>query len=349
LATRVRAGRQSIWTKPVEEETRPTFKLLLHAEPSHLSLTTSDDQSIKRCRPHVTWRYLGESAWRQELFSPFVGLKTEQHRLSFETKAGPLRASITIGPQVPDAWEFSGMLTNDGDKPIELARFHYLHGTIDKKYGLLKEFGRLIRHGEHTKPERAFLEEFWASMSVRWPRLAEPIHDTADWAVAVDVGALLTAWNEPGWVCGCIGPGTAFGEVGLQTMPDEPTFYMGILLDNIAIDPGEARALEHAIVHYGDLQDGLHFWAEQCARLHPKARVPAPMVGYCSWYQVGLYNWANEARLIRVALNDVGLNPDIRWRLAASRHTPSVRLVDNCLIVDNQPPHSLRIAQLTAE
>jgi len=64
---------------------------------------------------------------------------------------------------------------------------------------------------------------------------------------------------------------------------------------------------------------------------------------------VGLYNWANEARLIRVALNDVGLNPDIRWRLAASRHTPSVRLVDNCLIVDNQPPHSLRIAQLTAE
>jgi hypothetical protein len=62
---------------------------------------------------------------------------------------------------------------------------------------------------------------------------------------------------------------------------------VGVLLDNILLDAGEGRELERAIVRYGDLQDGLRFWAEECARLHPKPRVPAPMVGYCSWYQVG--------------------------------------------------------------
>ena len=173
---------------------------------------------------------------------------------------------------------------------MELARFHYLHGTIDKKYSLLNlDFGVLRRHGEHQPPERQFQEQFWAGYKVRWPRLSEPIHDSPDWGVSTDVGLLLTAWNEPGWIGGCIGPGTAWGEVGLQTMPEEPSFFVGTLLDNILLDPKEIRGLERAIVRYGDLQDGYRFWAEQSVQnMTPKPRIPkAPMVGYLSWYQHG--------------------------------------------------------------
>jgi len=81
------------------------------------------------------------------------------------------------------------------------------------------------------------------------------------------------------------------GEVGLQTMPEEPSFFVATLRDNILLDPGESRGLEQAILRYGDLQDGYRFWAEQCARnMTPKPRVPkAAMVGFCSWNQPGAH------------------------------------------------------------
>jgi hypothetical protein len=63
-----------------------------------------------------------------------------------------------------------------------------------------------------------------------------------------------------------------------------------------------------------------------------------------------VYNWANEPQTIRVALKDIGLKSGIRWRLTASpNHSPSARLDGEYLVVENQPPHSLRIAGLTAE
>ncbi len=67
-------------------------------------------------------------------------------------------------------------------------------------------------------------------------------------------------------------------------------------------------------------------------------------------HQVGLYNRASEPKTIRVALEDVGLKSRIRWRLSTNpNHRPSVRLEGEYLVVENQPPHSLRIAGLTPE
>ena len=45
--------------------------------------------------------------------------------------------------------------------------------------------------------------------------------------------------------------------------------------------------LEEALIWNGDLQSGLAMWASACAT-ELRARIPAaPMVGYCSWYQLG--------------------------------------------------------------
>jgi alpha-galactosidase len=269
---------------------RPAARVELRAESSRLSLISSTGEKLTNCRPYVAWRYAGESKWHEDYAKKFASLRTRKGRTSFDFEAGPLRISVVAERQGTDTWKFWGQVTNRGDRPVELARFHYLHGTVDKRYSLLNsDFGVLRKHGEHQPPERQFQEQFWASMGVHWPRLSEPIHDAPDWGVSTDVGLLLTAWNEPGWICGCVGPGTAWGEVGLQTMPEEPSFFVGTLLDNILLDPGETRGLEQAIVRYGDLQDGYRFWAEQSVQsMTPKPRVPkAPLVGYCSWYQQG--------------------------------------------------------------
>jgi hypothetical protein len=67
-------------------------------------------------------------------------------------------------------------------------------------------------------------------------------------------------------------------------------------------------------------------------------------------HQVGLYNWADKPQTVRVAFQAVGLNAAARWRLSVSpNHRPPVRLEGAYLEVRNQPPHSLRIAGLTAE
>jgi hypothetical protein len=269
---------------------RPTAKVELRAESSRLSLVSSTGEKLTNCRPYVAWRYAGESKWREDYAEKFTSLRTRKGRTTFDFEAGPLRISLVAERQGTDTWNFSGKVANRGARPVELARIHYLHGTIDKKYSLLNwDFGTLRRHGEHQPPERQFQEQLWASMGVRWPRLSEPIHDAPDWGVSTDVGLLLTAWNEPGWICGCVGPGTAWGEVGLQTISEEPSFFVGTLLDNIVLDPGESRGLEQAIVRYGDLQDGYRYWAEQSVEnMTPKPHVPkAPIVGYCSWYQHG--------------------------------------------------------------
>ena len=40
------------------------------------------------------------------------------------------RAQIRLRPLAANAWEFSGTLRNTGTAAVELARFHYFHGTL---------------------------------------------------------------------------------------------------------------------------------------------------------------------------------------------------------------------------
>lgn len=78
----------------------------------------------------------------------------------------------------------------------------------------------------------------------------------------------------------------AFGEIGFRTQ-GEPRFFIGQVLDNILLEPGETRAMDKVMLWYGDWQAGLNEWIVSCAReLGAGLPKPAP-VGYCSWYQRG--------------------------------------------------------------
>lgn len=206
-------------------------------------------------------------------------------RLAFSLRLGPVAATMTAVHGADGGWTLAGELCSEAAGPIELARFHYVQGNLAQDDNLLAlTESRLFRRGEPVVPHRECLEKIWASMHVAWPRLADPIHDQADWAVATDVAVLLGAWNAPGLVVGFTGPGTAFGEIGLHTT-GEKTFYIGVRLDNILLNPGERRTLERARLSWGDWQAGLRQWAAQCAREMGARPVRAPLVGWCSWYQ----------------------------------------------------------------
>ncbi len=291
------AAEQATWQSHLLP--RPGTSLDVRPGPSGLTLIPSVGDRLTDCRPYVAWRFAGQAKWSEDRLEAAASQTSDPNRFSLAATTGPLRAEIVIQRTARDTWEFSGTLHNAGDRPIELARFHFLHGTAPQTLALLRDFGGLVRHGQRLKPYRQSLEELWASMSVRWPRLADPIHDTPDWAITLDAGGLISNWSSPAWFFGFVGPGTAFGEIGLQTTASSPTFYLGVLLDNILLDSGQSRPLEQAIARFGDIQDSQSLWASECARRHEKPRVPQPMVGYCSWYQY--YSGVRPKHILRAA------------------------------------------------
>lgn len=184
----------------------------------------------------------------------------------------------------------SGTILHCGDRPIELARFCYLQGVLPEGLQFLELEGatekpHLRKAGDIIQPYRETVEELWMSMGVQWPRLHDTVHDTPNWAVSKDVAAFIPDWHSKGWGFGFTGPGTAFGEIGYKTDTNPVEFYVGVLLDNIVLDPGETRVLENAIVWYGDWQDGLKKWANECADNAVVTGSHLALSGYCSWYQ----------------------------------------------------------------
>ena len=235
----------------------------------------------------MLFRSAGETVWRWDRATTLNAANKETGRLAFTLRLGPVSATMAAVQGTDGSWTLSGELCSEAERPIELARFHYVQGLWGQDDNLLAlTENRLFRRGEPVAPHRERLEKTWAGFHVAWPRLADPIHDEPDWAVATDVAVLLGAWNAPGLVVGFTGPGTAFGEIGLRTT-GEPAFYIGVRLDNILVNPGERRRLEHARLSWGDWQSGLRQWAELCTRELGARPVRAPLVGWCSWYQIG--------------------------------------------------------------
>ena len=63
-----------------------------------------------------------------------------------------------------------------------------------------------------------------------------------------------------------------------------------------------------------------------------------------STHRVALYNWADEPRTLSVPLAALGLSESVRVR-GSFPETPPVRLRGGMLVCENQPPHSLRLAE----
>ena len=68
------------------------------------------------------------------------------------------------------AWQLAGTLKNTGNISVELARFHYLQGTISSQLGLLQlegsDFPQLFRHGDSVPAFKSQTEEMWRKYKV---------------------------------------------------------------------------------------------------------------------------------------------------------------------------------------
>src|ERR1035437_6381078 len=268
----------------------PLDRLRVEVSAGGVSIGQTKGELLTRAAlPNLAWRYAGEKGWREERGKRIESIKTEANGFSFDVRFTEAMAHIRLNSDAGNAWKITGSLERIGARPIELARFHYLDGNLERRLGLLEvpgySFPGFAQPGDKIAPERSEHEKLWASMKADWPEMADPIHDAGDWALSIDTGAFTTAWNRDGWGFGFTGPGTAFGEIGLRTSSDPSRFFVGMRLDNILLDPGETRQLESALVWHGDWQSGLEIWAATSAREMKARLVKPPMAGYCSWYQ----------------------------------------------------------------
>ncbi len=272
-------------SKPAYKEPDMTHTLTVEQRAGRLDLRVNGDLIVRDGSPALAWRHEGEQAWRWDRAALTLAADNRSERLEGTAQLGPVAVRIVAARVGEAAWTFSGEFRNTSDRPIELARLHYLHGTLARETNLLALYeNRFQRRGESLPPQRESWDKRSAAMPIFRPCLADPIHDEGDWAIATDVAVLTPAWNNPGLVVGFTGPGESHGEVGLRTL-GEPTCYFGGRLDNILVQPGESRLLERALLAWGDWQEGLRRWAEACARELDARPVRQPLVGWCSWYQ----------------------------------------------------------------
>jgi hypothetical protein len=64
-------------------------------------------------------------------------------------------------------------------------------------------------------------------------------------------------------------------------------------------------------------------------------------------HRVGIYNWSDKAEDTRIPLKEVGLDENTAWYVSASLRDQGIHLEDKSLVFKEQPPHSLRIANLS--
>ena len=247
---------------------------------------------LLNCRARLVWRYAGEGPWRDELLS-LPGVAGKSFR--FGLRAATADVALEGSEQSNAGWEFSGRMTNTGNRPIELLRFHYLDGAVESTDPvalllLQSQAGgaeNCYRRGWEVPPIRnpRRAEECW-DIPPQDTRLPDPIYDEPDWICGVDVGVFFTNSGAPGWVLGATGPGKAFGETGFRSAgSDAGHFFAGQLLDNILLAPGETRELERLLILAGDWQAGLRAWAAACAQALGAPDRKYPLAGFCSWYR----------------------------------------------------------------
>jgi hypothetical protein len=248
---------------------------------------------IRDAQPWLAWRRMGEEKWI-ETASELVPTSLEEQEDTLFTCNFADAATLRLHIRRCDAqtWELSGELRNTSSTPLELARIHYLHGTMTTNAGLLAprplaSSCRLFRRGEKLTPAKEQMEANWRSMMVVWPRMADPLHVQADWALSRDTGILTPGWDAPGVHFGFTAPITAFGEVGLHTTAATATCFAGLLLDGVRLDPGQTRQLDTLQVRGGDWQESMCQWVKATAIAAGVTAVRPPPVGYCSWYQYG--------------------------------------------------------------
>jgi hypothetical protein len=253
-----------------------------------LSADRNGQTLFSSCLPELIWWEDGAENWTR---SAPCGVEPAKTAADFRLTAafGPVSAQILIRRE-KDGWQFEGSLRNLSKVPVQLARFSYLRGKLCGRpdfYAMSRlTMGSVqCRAADSVESGAEFLgEKTWGSWGVAWKRLNDPVYAEKDWMSATDVGCCL--FGDFVLTLGFTGPGTAFGEVGYGMGRPEPLLYASVLLDNILLEPGDCRVLEHmTLTADKDLRAGLKRWALRCAdELGSRPRSHA-LTGYCSWYQ----------------------------------------------------------------
>jgi hypothetical protein len=278
----------------------PAAELLVRIANTPLEITPSAgggvnigvgaSKALSECRPYLASRAPGTQTWTEEL-STYQVISETTEQLVLEATFANAVATVTLKRDSTGRYVLTGLLKSTSQQPIELARFHYLDGRVmDPSLNLLsmRQFelpGRIVKPTEQLPSPRAACQKGWGG--VHWPRLTDPIHDRANTAISGDTGMLAADWNSPGFFLGFTGPGSAFGELGIRTAEKYTSFFAGVLLDAVRLEPGTSRVLENAVLSFGDPQEELRNWAITCRDLLGPARMRPPLVGFCSWYQKG--------------------------------------------------------------
>jgi len=64
-------------------------------------------------------------------------------------------------------------------------------------------------------------------------------------------------------------------------------------------------------------------------------------------HRLGIYNWSDREETMKISLEELRLKPGLKWRAKMFFHRQKVNIVNGEIIVLNQPPHSLRIIELS--
>ena len=148
--------------------------LRVEVTPGGVSIGQANGALLTRAAlPYLAWRYAGEKAWREEHGKRIESITTEANEASFEVRFTEAVAHIRVKGDTGNAWKITGSLERIGARPIELARFHYLDGNLQRRLGLLEipgySFPAFVKPGDKIAPERGEHEKLWASMKAHWP------------------------------------------------------------------------------------------------------------------------------------------------------------------------------------
>ena len=239
----------------------------LNVSSNSIDLSASDNDKLQSCKGYIELRVAGTEKWSEDFSTKIEVIEKKASGIKIRYVFRDALVDAAINKIEGNKLEFSGTIKNTSSSTIQLARFHYLDGTIKDTASLfLGMSGKLVNSKDEILPLRPETEKIWSGLNVFWPRLQEPISDQKNWAVSTDVGFLLRGWRSKGWLIGYFGPGVAFGEIGFRTKTIEPRFFSAVLLDNIVMEPNETRVLEKFIVAYGDWQNNLNDWVVKCAQ-----------------------------------------------------------------------------------
>ncbi len=254
-----------------------------------LSLFPSNGGFPLAGRPYAAWRRVGDPTFTESLATAISCRHDDGRCWTGSCDLGPLRLFCTLRLDASGA-RLSGHIQNTEQETVEIARVHCLHGTVgEPDVGLLclggPDRAQLVKPGARVPSFSERTEAGYAKAGVVRKNLTEPIHATPNWSVSEDSAVLTEAWDKPGWFIGAIGPGTAFGEIGVKTDEEALRFFAGVFLEGIRLQPGQTRPLERLRLRFGDWQEGIRGWARDCASEMGARPLLHPPVGYCSWYQ----------------------------------------------------------------